>query len=225
MVVRAMDNVRFSREQDEYSLILDQHWRAEFENIAIARNSLRPFFSDPEYSTVELYVAGKGNGPNPACLETASQALNDLESTLDELKTNLQPRNPDWHFSSITVPYQFVRIYYLTYWSEYGVDIEYGIKMEDCPYGHRGIYAETDVVTVASIPGDISCIIRDLTSANVDEDELRDVRQEIEKRELFGHELVPQLKVLLQRHGQQWHNGTAQLQALSEIERLVNETR
>ena len=74
-----MDSVRFSREEDEWSVILGPHWRAEIHNIAVTRSTLTPFFPDPAHSTIELYVAGKDDGPNPMCLETASQALADLE--------------------------------------------------------------------------------------------------------------------------------------------------
>ena len=220
-----MDSVHFIREKDEFSVILGLHWRAEIHNIAVTRSTLTPFFPDPAHSTIELYVAGKDDGPNPMCLETASQALADLEGTLAELQANHAPRNPDWHFSSISVPYQFTKIYYITYWSEHGVDIEYGIKTEECEFGRRGVYAETDSVTIASIPGEISCIIRDLTAAGIDDDDFRDVRNRIETRELFGHELVPQLRVLLQRHGHKWHGGSDQMQLLSDIERAVDKTK
>lgn len=103
------------------------------------------------------------------------------------------------------------------------MNIEYGIKTEDCQYGRRGVYAETDVVTIASIPGTISCILRYLSSAGIDDDEFRDVRREIENQELFGHELVSQLRVLLQRHGHKLHGSSDQLTTLSEIECLVAE--
>lgn len=172
-----------------------------------------------------MFVAGKDNGPNSVSLETASRAMNELEMTLNVLKASHQPQNPGWHFSSITVPYQFVNVYYLTFWSDYGVYFEYGIKLDDCKYGRRGIYPETGDVTIASIPGDISCVIRDLTSAKVEDDGLLELRREIENRELFGHELIPQLKTLLKMYGHAWHNGSAQLQGLLEIQRLLNKTR
>lgn len=216
-----MDNIRFIREQDECSLILDTHWRAEIENIAETRPTLKRFFEDPTHSTIELYLAGKDNGPDAICLETVSEALLDLEDTLAKLHTDHAPRDPNWHFSAITVPYQFVRLYYLTYWSEYGVDIHYGIKIEDCKYGIQGIYPEDETVTISSIPGTISCIVRALTAAGIDDEDFFAVRREIECQKVFGHELQSQLRVLLQKHNHKWHNGSQHLQSLLEIERFI----
>ena len=105
------------------------------------------------------------------------------------------------------------------------MDITYGIRTEDCKYGRRGIYPKTNTAAIASIPGNISCIIQDLMSANVEEDKLREVLHEIEQRELFGHELIPQLRLLLRKHGRKWHNGDAQLQCLMQIEHLLKQTR
>ena len=193
----------YSRCHDPDGEILDDCWVAEMPEIAKSRIDLKQFFPDPASSTLEIYVAGKKTGPNEIAHSVAMQAIDSIDEYLNLLHLRFGVPSPDWHFTTIWVPYQTVSIFFVKFWSDYGVDLDYGIKLDDCRYGARGILSPSNTTdsSIASVPGTVRYLMTEL-AANLRETDadFNRLRLQVHEKEIMGVEILSQIVNIVHRH-------------------------
>ena len=187
----------------DHPQILDDHWSLRLKQYAKSHPFLIPYVSGADWSDVTVHVAGKNDGPNAASLESANVVLANLEHYLKQVGHKFNPVENAWIFTAIYSPYQFTRICYLQYWSEYGVDIEYGIKLNECKFGSPGVLRlnDTDNINIAWLPNIVNYGLNELSNiGNVDRTQLSKIRETIRELEIMGPEIFDQLNSLVQSH-------------------------
>ncbi len=192
-----------SRCVDPDGEILDDCWVAELPELAKSHLDLQPFFPDPAYSTVEIYVAGKNRNPNERALAVAMESIEALADTLRQLTAHAGVPSADWNFTTIWVPYQTVRIFYTRFWSEYGADLDVAIKPDDCPFGSRGILSPSNTAdsSIASVPSTVKYLLTELTSKMGETDpEFNELRAQVNEEEIMGVEILAPIINLVDRH-------------------------
>ena len=183
----------FSRCTDPDGDILDDCWHARQTDVAQHSEYLSSFFSNAADSTLEIYLAGKSPGPNQLALETANDAFDAIAGHLPELD---RLPNPELNFTTIWVPYQTVKMLYVRFWSEYGSDFDYGIKLDDCSFGPSGLMYPSNTAdpSVSSVPGTVNYILNELTTILADGvSELVDVHARVQADEIMGVEILSSL--------------------------------
>lgn len=193
----------YSRCDDPDGEILDDCWVAELPEIAKSRTDLEHFFPDPAYSTLQIYVAGKKTGPNEIARSVATQAIDTIDEHLHLLDTRFGVPSPDWHFTTIWVPYQTVSIFFVRFWSDYGVDLDHAIKLDDCRYGVRGVLSPTNTTdsSVASVPGTVRYLMAEL-AANLRETDpdFNRLRLQVREEQIMGVEILASIVKIVNGH-------------------------
>jgi hypothetical protein len=195
-----VSKLSFSRCSDPDGDILDDCWCAKHANVALHSDYLASFFDNAMDSTVEIYLAGKSTGPNQLVLETVNDAFNEICCHLPKL--DCLP-NPELNFTTIWVPYQTVKMFYVRFWSDYGSELEYGIKLDNCSFGPRGLMypSNTEDPSVGSVPGTVNYVLNELTTNLAGGDsELADVHDRIQADDIMGVEILSPLLNIVRRN-------------------------
>ena len=166
---------------------LDDPWLTKIEKLAAINNELSPYFSDDEWSTVSIYVAGKADRPDARSLAAAQRLLDRLPEHLEQIGCRYCSEH-EWSFNAIISPYQLIEICYFLFKSPYSAGMDYALKFEDCKFGHAGFITPFDESPLISETPQL--INRAINLIDDDNARVLQLQARIENEKLMGLEIV-----------------------------------